>query len=300
MHSRKKFSEYKLHRKGCRFGLTVHLRKPGMVLNRFNKIKTMITKPYVHLNSPPISSANLCLSKFRIDLLIWSLLTSLHPLTPEWCTYVRGQNPVSSLICPEWCYFIQLFQEQNVLKYTGKLLAKFSYVWMVSNPWCKITTRWTYLVQKINVSFCVFCLFSCHWQWDARRGESGEVICHSWVVLAFIIIWNLILHVCNFKIKLIIFPFLQQTVQVENGWSRTTFEKSVPMSTYLVCFAVHQFKFVERTSNRGIPVSPVAAWTRFRWQMYSDLHFFLNESAVFIIQTRVFPFPKCILGSRSD
>nr|XP_005019903.3 glutamyl aminopeptidase [Anas platyrhynchos] len=47
---------------------------------------------------------------------------------------------------------------------------------------------------------------------------------------------------------------VQQTVQVEDGWSRTTFEKSVPMSTYLVCFAVHQFKFVERTSNRGIPL----------------------------------------------
>uniref|UniRef100_A0A8B9TX94 Aminopeptidase n=1 Tax=Anas zonorhyncha TaxID=75864 RepID=A0A8B9TX94_9AVES len=47
---------------------------------------------------------------------------------------------------------------------------------------------------------------------------------------------------------------VQQTVQVEDGWNRTTFEKSVPMSTYLVCFAVHQFKFVERTSNRGIPL----------------------------------------------
>lgn len=27
------------------------------------------------------------------------------------------------------------------------------------------------------------------------------------------------------------------------------------MSTYLVCFAVHQFAYVERTSARGIPVS---------------------------------------------
>lgn len=36
---------------------------------------------------------------------------------------------------------------------------------------------------------------------------------------------------------------------------KTSFMKSVPMSTYLVCFAVHQFDFVERTSARGIPVS---------------------------------------------
>lgn len=57
------------------------------------------------------------------------------------------------------------------------------------------------------------------------------------------------------KINLIIFAFLQQTVQLGNGWSRTTFEKSVPMSTYLVCFAVHQFDRVERTSASGKPVS---------------------------------------------
>ncbi|NXS90821.1 AMPE aminopeptidase, partial [Jacana jacana] len=44
---------------------------------------------------------------------------------------------------------------------------------------------------------------------------------------------------------------LQQTVQLGNGWNRTTFEKSVPMSTYLVCFAVHQFQWVERTSISG-------------------------------------------------
>uniref|UniRef100_A0A671X7W2 Aminopeptidase n=1 Tax=Sparus aurata TaxID=8175 RepID=A0A671X7W2_SPAAU len=39
----------------------------------------------------------------------------------------------------------------------------------------------------------------------------------------------------------------------ESG-SQTSFEKSVPMSTYLVCFAVHQFTFVERTSAKGIPL----------------------------------------------
>ncbi|XP_062326107.1 glutamyl aminopeptidase [Osmerus eperlanus] len=35
---------------------------------------------------------------------------------------------------------------------------------------------------------------------------------------------------------------------------RTSFLNSVPMSTYLVCFAVHQFSFVERISSRGIPL----------------------------------------------
>ncbi|KAK1893768.1 Glutamyl aminopeptidase [Dissostichus eleginoides] len=35
---------------------------------------------------------------------------------------------------------------------------------------------------------------------------------------------------------------------------KTSFEKSVPMSTYLVCFAVHQFDHLERTSAQGIPL----------------------------------------------
>ncbi|NWR66197.1 AMPE aminopeptidase, partial [Bucorvus abyssinicus] len=47
---------------------------------------------------------------------------------------------------------------------------------------------------------------------------------------------------------------VQQTVKLSGGWTRTTFEKSVPMSTYLVCFAVHQFHWVERTSASGIPL----------------------------------------------
>ncbi|XP_063014050.1 LOW QUALITY PROTEIN: glutamyl aminopeptidase [Melospiza melodia melodia] len=47
---------------------------------------------------------------------------------------------------------------------------------------------------------------------------------------------------------------VQQTVQVGDGWNRTTFQKSVPMSTYLVCFAVHQFTWVERTSASGKPL----------------------------------------------
>ncbi|NWR72530.1 AMPE aminopeptidase, partial [Centropus unirufus] len=47
---------------------------------------------------------------------------------------------------------------------------------------------------------------------------------------------------------------VQQTVELGNGWNRTTFEKSVPMSTYLVCFAVHQFLWVEKISASGKPL----------------------------------------------
>ncbi|NXL31926.1 AMPE aminopeptidase, partial [Glaucidium brasilianum] len=47
---------------------------------------------------------------------------------------------------------------------------------------------------------------------------------------------------------------VQKTVQLGNGWTRTTFEKSVPMSTYLVCFAVHQFQWVETFSASGKPL----------------------------------------------
>ncbi|ROK15851.1 Glutamyl aminopeptidase [Anabarilius grahami] len=41
---------------------------------------------------------------------------------------------------------------------------------------------------------------------------------------------------------------------VSDGKTKTSFKKSVIMSTYLVCFAVHQFIHVEQTSNRGIPL----------------------------------------------
>ncbi|XP_012621645.3 glutamyl aminopeptidase [Microcebus murinus] len=42
---------------------------------------------------------------------------------------------------------------------------------------------------------------------------------------------------------------------VDDKWDRTTFEKSVPMSTYLVCFAVHRFQAVTRMSNSGKPLT---------------------------------------------
>ncbi|XP_012879258.1 PREDICTED: glutamyl aminopeptidase isoform X2 [Dipodomys ordii] len=42
---------------------------------------------------------------------------------------------------------------------------------------------------------------------------------------------------------------------LDDKWTRTTFEKSVPMSTYLVCFAVHQFTPIVKTSNSGKPLT---------------------------------------------
>lgn len=42
--------------------------------------------------------------------------------------------------------------------------------------------------------------------------------------------------------------------QLSDQKTKTSFMKSVKMSTYLVCFAVHQFTYVERTSERGIPL----------------------------------------------
>ncbi|XP_034715058.1 glutamyl aminopeptidase [Etheostoma cragini] len=42
--------------------------------------------------------------------------------------------------------------------------------------------------------------------------------------------------------------------ELPSNKKKTSFKKSIPMSTYLVCFAVHQFGHVERTSARGIPL----------------------------------------------
>lgn len=51
----------------------------------------------------------------------------------------------------------------------------------------------------------------------------------------------------------------QKEEVLADGRKKTSFDLSVKMSTYLVCFAVHQFKAVERRSNRGIPVSMACA-----------------------------------------
>ncbi|XP_066576726.1 glutamyl aminopeptidase [Amia ocellicauda] len=47
---------------------------------------------------------------------------------------------------------------------------------------------------------------------------------------------------------------VEQTVKVREGFQKTSFKESVPMSTYLVCFAVHQFTFLEKFSDRGVPL----------------------------------------------
>lgn len=50
-------------------------------------------------------------------------------------------------------------------------------------------------------------------------------------------------------------PFQGSPEELPGNKLKTTFQKSIPMSTYLVCFAVHQFGYVERTSASNIPVS---------------------------------------------
>ncbi|XP_034530930.1 glutamyl aminopeptidase [Notolabrus celidotus] len=50
---------------------------------------------------------------------------------------------------------------------------------------------------------------------------------------------------------------------------KTSFMKSVPMSTYLVCFAVHQFDHVERTSASGIPLRIYAQPTQLATAEYA-------------------------------
>ncbi|XP_054846689.1 glutamyl aminopeptidase [Eublepharis macularius] len=45
---------------------------------------------------------------------------------------------------------------------------------------------------------------------------------------------------------------VEEVVSLGNGLTRTTFQKSVKMSTYLVCWAVHQFNFTERISATGV------------------------------------------------
>lgn len=48
---------------------------------------------------------------------------------------------------------------------------------------------------------------------------------------------------------------VEKEESVDDKWQRTVFQKSVPMSTYLVCFAVHQFHPIKRTSKRGVPLT---------------------------------------------
>lgn len=47
---------------------------------------------------------------------------------------------------------------------------------------------------------------------------------------------------------------VEREEMVDDNWKKTVFMKSVPMSTYLVCFAVHQFTHIERISKTGKPL----------------------------------------------
>ncbi|KAA0717810.1 Glutamyl aminopeptidase [Triplophysa tibetana] len=47
---------------------------------------------------------------------------------------------------------------------------------------------------------------------------------------------------------------VENIIKVSDQKTKTSFKKSVKMSTYLVCFAVHQFQYVERMSKRNIPL----------------------------------------------
>ncbi|XP_004380316.1 glutamyl aminopeptidase [Trichechus manatus latirostris] len=48
---------------------------------------------------------------------------------------------------------------------------------------------------------------------------------------------------------------VEKKESVDDKWNRTTFQKSVPMSTYLVCFAVHQFVPITEYSKSGKPLT---------------------------------------------
>lgn len=48
---------------------------------------------------------------------------------------------------------------------------------------------------------------------------------------------------------------VEKVESVDTQWMQTTFEKSVPMSTYLVCFAVHQFTSITKMSRSGKPLT---------------------------------------------
>ncbi|KAH0615925.1 hypothetical protein JD844_026568 [Phrynosoma platyrhinos] len=87
-------------------------------------------------------------------------------------------------------------------------------------------------------------------------------------------------------------PNSQDEIPLANGWTRTTFQKSVPMSTYLVCWAVHQFDFIERISSRGVPVSPMFI---IKFPQYFPIVFALQEiNLSFLLQLRIYAQPRQI------
>ncbi|KAM3871017.1 glutamyl aminopeptidase [Diretmus argenteus] len=64
-------------------------------------------------------------------------------------------------------------------------------------------------------------------------------------------------------------PVEDSPQQLPGNKLKTSFQKSVSMSTYLVCFAVHQFDFVERNSSRGIPLRIYAQPSQIRTAEYA-------------------------------
>uniref|UniRef100_A0A8D2L122 Aminopeptidase n=1 Tax=Varanus komodoensis TaxID=61221 RepID=A0A8D2L122_VARKO len=62
---------------------------------------------------------------------------------------------------------------------------------------------------------------------------------------------------------------VEAEVELGNGWTQTKFQKSVPMSTYLVAWAVHQFNFTERLSSRGVPLRVYAQPQQLHTAMYA-------------------------------
>uniref|UniRef100_A0A0B8RZR1 Aminopeptidase n=1 Tax=Philothamnus irregularis TaxID=1899461 RepID=A0A0B8RZR1_9SAUR len=62
---------------------------------------------------------------------------------------------------------------------------------------------------------------------------------------------------------------VEKTVSLDNKWTKTIFMKSVPMSTYLVAWAVHQFKYEERNSSRGIPLRVYAQPLQLKTAIYA-------------------------------
>ncbi|AWP16905.1 putative glutamyl aminopeptidase [Scophthalmus maximus] len=57
--------------------------------------------------------------------------------------------------------------------------------------------------------------------------------------------------------------------QLPGNKLKTSFQESVSMSTYLVCFAVHQFSHVERTSAKGIPLRIYAQESQLKTAEYA-------------------------------